>query len=325
MFGGGVLAKEKKNDSQKNDINIMEIRESFVILEKQIEKVINLSEAAVLEMGQAAEVSMKMVKNSKETIAKSLQEVLELNRKSIEAIGAVVDENARVLKEVEEYLHTLVEKVDGIFRFWGKDGQERLVELLKNVTRKTRVVALNASLEAARLGTSSNSFTVVAQEIQILISKTSEAIENLAEHNKVFEKKVDELTEHLGELEDYFLTQLRAANSKISESGRISREWGEKTKEIFKSAEVALNDLEDVILQGAVNFQFQDIIAQRLNNVIKSLKIIDEYLQNGEQGELLSKIEALYTSEEERDLHQKVINGSLPAQESNLLSNVEFF
>ena len=185
-------------------------------------------------------------------------------------------------------------------------------------------MALNASIEAARLGTAGRSFAVVAQEIQNLVSKTSEAIENLAEHNRVFEQKVEELTGNLEGLEEYFLRELRAANEKIKESGKISQAWGQKTGEIFQKTDQALDDLEVVVTQGSVNFQFQDIIAQRLNNVIKGLKLIAEFLKTNDQGELLSKIEALYTSEDERNIHQTVLNNfqnNDPAQ----LNNIEFF
>ncbi|GAV26191.1 methyl-accepting chemotaxis protein [Carboxydothermus islandicus] len=318
------FAKEKENkDMVRRDLTL-ELRDSLSILKKQIEKVINLSEAAVLEMGQAAENSMNMIKNSKELITASLQEVLELNRASIAAISNVVEENARVLQEVEAYLHQLIIKIDGVFRLWGKEGQEQLVALLENVTRKTRVVALNASIEAARLGAAGRSFAVVAQEIQNLVGKTSEAIENLAEHNRVFEQKVEELAQNLEELEGYFLMQLRAANEKIARSGKISQEWGQKTKEIFQKADQALENLEEVITRGAANFQFQDIIAQRLNNVIKGLKLIEEYLKNKGEGELLRKIEMLYTSEDERTIHRTTLNNS-QEKDAELLNNVEFF
>jgi len=302
----------------------LELQESLSILKKQIEKVIQLSEAAVLEMGQAAENSINMLKNSKDLIISSLQEVLELNRANVAAISNVVEENARVLQEAEAYLHQLIVKIDGVFRLWGKEGQEQLVALLENVTRKTRVVALNASIEAARLGAAGRSFAVVAQEIQNLVGKTSEAIANLAEHNRVFEQKVEELAKKLDELEGYFVNQLRAANEKIIQSGKISQEWGQKTKEIFHKADQALENLEEVITRGAANFQFQDIIAQRLNNVIKGLKLIEEYLKNKGEGELLSKIETLYTSEDERTIHQATLNNS-HTEDNELLNNVEFF
>ncbi|WP_162485056.1 methyl-accepting chemotaxis protein [Carboxydothermus hydrogenoformans] len=302
----------------------MELQDSLSILEKQIEKVIQLSEAAVLEMGQAAENSMNMLKNSKDLITSSLQEVLELNRANVAAISNVVEENARVLQEVKAYLHQLIIKIDGVFRLWGKEEQEQLVELLENVTRKTRVVALNASIEAARLGAAGRSFAVVAQEIQNLVGTTSEAIENLAEHNRAFEQKVEELSKNLDELESYFINQLSSANEKIIHSGKISQEWGQKTKEIFQKADKALENLEEVITRGAANFQFQDIIAQRLNNVIKGLKLIKEYLKNKGQGELLRKIETLYTSEDEKIIHRTALNNS-QERDAELLNNVEFF
>ncbi|GAV26346.1 methyl-accepting chemotaxis protein [Carboxydothermus islandicus] len=296
---------------------MIELIEVLLILEKQIEKVIKTSESAVLEIVQSVENSMTVLKNSKDLIASSMLEVLELNRKSIAAINEVVEENARVLQEVEDYIRQLVTKINDVFQLWDKEEQAALVEILEKINRKTRVVALNASIEAARLGAAGRNFAVVAKEIQGLVSQTSEAIGNLAEHNKTFKGKVEELSGSLEELENYFLSQLRAANEKIKESGKISREWGQKVSDIFSKADTALKDLEEVISRGVINFQFQDIIAQRLNNVIQGLRVIEEHLEGKEQGELLSKIKALYNSEEERRIHQSTLDAEL--------LNVEFF
>jgi len=305
-------------------MHMSELFESFAVLAKQIEKVIKSSETAVFKMGQAAENSMAMIKNSKDLIANSLQEVLVLNQESIAAINEVVEENAKVLERVETYLSQLMEKIAGVFGGWGKEEQAMLVEILENVNRKTRVVALNASIEAARLGTVGRSFAVVAQEIQNLVGKTSEAIGNLAEHNQIFAKKAEELSGNLEQLENFFLKQLRAANNKLTQSGDISQRWGEKTSEIFAKINQSLEQLEEDITQEAVSFQFQDIISQRLNHVIQGLKLIEEHLKNNDQEDLLNKITALYTSEEERKIHHNILNNS-EGNSDESINNIEFF
>ena len=303
----------------------MEAQKLVKVLEKQIEKVIQLSEAAVIEMSQASESGIEIVKESKEEITASLQEVEKLNQKSVGDLNYIAAENSQVLAETEEYLKSVIKEFEDLFKLWEEDSQRQIVQILEEVNRKTRVVALNATIEAARLGQAGESFAVVAKEIQKLVDQTSGAIAKLVTQNRFLQEKVKNMDERLTLMESLFLEKLKNIESLVKESSKIGEEWGKTTAKIFAKTEASLENLSKVISAEVVNFQFQDLIAQRLNNVIQGLKLIEEYLEKGEQKELLQRIEQHYTSEEEREIHYQAVNNKNIEKKDYSAGEIEFF
>jgi len=303
----------------------LEAQKLVKVLEKQIEKVIQLSEAAVIEMSQASESGIEIVKESKEEITASLQEVEKLNQKSVGDLNYIAAENSQVLAETEEYLKSVIKEFEDLFELWEEDSQRQIVQILEEVNRKTRVVALNATIEAARLGQAGESFAVVAKEIQKLVDQTSGAIAKLVTQNRFLQEKVKNMDERLTLMESLFLEKLKNIESLVKESSKIGEEWGKTTAKIFAKTEASLENLSKVISAEVVNFQFQDLIAQRLNNVIQGLKLIEEYLEKGEQKELLQRIEQHYTSEEEREIHYQAVNNKNIEKKAYSAGEIEFF
>lgn len=59
------------------------------------------------------------------------------------------------------------------------DRIEKLITVVRGITAKTDLLALNASIEAARAGHSGKGFAVVAHEVARLAEKSQESIQNV--------------------------------------------------------------------------------------------------------------------------------------------------
>lgn len=96
------------------------------------------------------------------------------------------------------------------------DKIEKLIQDVRSITAKTDLLALNASIEAARAGHSGKGFAVVAHEVARLAEKSQESIQNV----DVF---ISELKENLSSI----ASSMEAASQVAKELGADSEYSGD--------------------------------------------------------------------------------------------------
>jgi methyl-accepting chemotaxis protein len=129
--------------------------------------------AATAEKGSA---SLGVIAQSIEQISRGAADASNASsmlRESIEGISrelnAVVDGISSILNEAEAALGLASKTASASSQING------VVDLIKKVSQQTHILALNASIEAARVGAAGAGFAVVASEVKRLAGRTSEA------------------------------------------------------------------------------------------------------------------------------------------------------
>ena len=84
-----------------------------------------------------------------------------------------------------------------------------ITDLIKNISRQTNLLGLNASIEAARAGQYGAGFNIVAQEVRKLSTETSNATENIEQALKNININIESLRDSL--------TQVNQATSEQAE------------------------------------------------------------------------------------------------------------
>ena len=84
-----------------------------------------------------------------------------------------------------------------------------ITDLIKNISRQTNLLGLNASIEAARAGQHGAGFNIVAQEVRKLSTETSNATENIEQALKNINVNIESLRDSL--------TQVNEATSEQAE------------------------------------------------------------------------------------------------------------
>lgn len=194
------------------------------------------------------------------------QDHIHKNQQVIEALNALSDSQADHLTDNLMRIETLSE---------GMEQMRPMVEDISAIADRTKLLALNAKIEAARAGDAGRGFAVVAEEVRNLSDQTHTLARDIA----------DRITRVAGQA----LTETENARQKMA-----SNEDAEKFKNMagnmssvegrFKAAATHLEEIiqgvdganriivEEVsIVLGEI--QFQDVLRQRLEHVHAGLEI----------------------------------------------------
>ncbi|UJF32739.1 methyl-accepting chemotaxis protein [Paenibacillus hexagrammi] len=155
--------------------------------------------------------------------------------------------------------------------------------MIANIARQTNMLALNASIEAARAGASGKGFAVVADEIRKLSLQTADAAQEVA---GLVESIQSETMEVVSSTE---------AGSREVETGL---EVVSEAREAFKRIQAAMDDvarqIEEVTVQSSE-------IAQKTNQAVEVIRTINEVAEQTAAGAktVSSNVEEQHSSMEE--------------------------
>jgi len=180
---------------------------------------------------------------------------------------------------------------------------------IKQLSRRTTMVALNASVEASRAGEHGSGFAVVADEVQQLANQCGQVAQQMMARTATIEESVTSSrleNASLDRSDDALQSQAEAAARVVvadllGDLSQLSR----TSRELQAAGTAVQEEVERVLL----NFQSQDRLSQMLECVTKDMNLMSEWLEQGsdlgaEQVDAwLTRLDASYTMEEQRSDH----------------------
>ncbi|MBO6562914.1 MAG: PilZ domain-containing protein [Nisaea sp.] len=172
------------------------LQEAMMSLSDQLEQELQTAVAAITrEMDQMRQRSASMtssaesVKNESLAVSAASEEATvnvntvaaasEEMAQSIQEIGRQIEESTRIAREAADEIERTNVTVEGLANAAEKIGQ--VVGLITDIAEQTNLLALNATIEAARAGEAGKGFAVVASEVKSLANQTGGATEDISE------------------------------------------------------------------------------------------------------------------------------------------------
>lgn len=232
--------------------------------------------------------------------AQSTEELVRRNQGAIDEMLAPLNQAMASRDEVYGKLDRITEAMNDL---------RQICLQIKQLARRTNMVALNASVEASRAGESGSGFAVVAQEVRQLATQSGDAANQMMSRTNAIDLELQELrvraAAHDGSDEALRDQAQRSARHVISGLLDSLGELNRSSRELQDAGCAVHEEVERVLM----NFQTQDRLSQMLNCVMDDMNRLVDWLKQGgdlsasQAGEWLARLDASYTMEEQRAEH----------------------
>jgi len=175
-------------------------KEMLRIMEQQQERVqhaVAVGEQLTSSIHEVAQYAATVTNQTSEAVrmAESGKQVITLAMEEIVRSGGTFESIVHRFAELQRYLSNI----------------ENVVDLIHKISNQTHLLALNASIEAARSGEKGRGFSVVAQEIRKLAQSTKDAVQDI-------ERNVEEVHSLTGDVADSIQTASKVIQKGIHEA-----------------------------------------------------------------------------------------------------------
>lgn len=271
-----LVMREKTNEVNLISFEMLKTTENQAdSLNKTGSAVIEIA-TAITEISKKTEQGAQEAKKSVEVSEQGAEQVLS-SVKSMQEINNHMNETVHLMKKVGDSSKQISE----------------IVELLSDITEETSILALNATVQAAKAGEAGKGFKIVADSIQELANKAGEAarrvgvlisavqtdiqaVENAVEKTTSEVDKGVTLSEKAGES----LNKMRVVSKELSEivatiseeaksHANSAKKVSENMKEILKTTELTKNSTEKTAHSIA---EISDI-SNELGESVQSFKV----------------------------------------------------
>lgn len=235
------LANNFENRVQGLIDSVAASAEEFSLTSETLSTIIDNVDQKAIDSSASSKTTLERVSSvatASKDMATSVDEILSQTEKSTQVVDEAVS-RAINASDNAEILEKSVVKIGSI------------VGLIRDIAAKTNLLAMNATIEAARAGDAGKGFSVVASEVKTLANQTTEATEDISkqiEDIQEISRKVNEslfsIKETIDNVNEYSNSIARAVDSQSVTTNKIA----ENVSKVAKGTQ-EINDNADYITE----------------------------------------------------------------------------
>ncbi|MCM1988638.1 ABC transporter substrate-binding protein [Oceanirhabdus seepicola] len=251
------ILKEAEDAIESTEILLKSVEEINVQMDKHsenIDKTINVSS----EVGAFSEEVCASVEESMAVVEESLNKAEE-GKRSLDEIMESFLNIKQTVENMSGAMNKLSEKSNEI---------KGIVDIIKQISKTTHLLSLNANIEAARAGEAGRGFTIVAQEVKKLANSSSESADNI---NTIIDEMAYVTNETLDIVEQGVET-VEESTLAVEKSGIA---FGDIVTSIEKAKNIS-NQINQVMSEQADKNQYMMTVIDDMVKVSDRVKVFNE-------------------------------------------------
>lgn len=249
--------------------DILTLRQAFDVLSRQVQTTIDTSEGAVMAMMDRMNRVHRNAVTLRERIMVAVQRSQQLSSDSLSS----ADTHSTTISQLAAHQEAFESaQASNQARIRAVAEQVRqltpLAALIGEISRQTNLLAINASIEAARAGREGAGFKVVATEVRRLSTQTAEAARQITEGIQAAAATIDnEMTTAEAMHGESAALQLGQVAHHVQLMGQTLAEVVPYLGELSSSMDTGMAEVNSDIIETLGDMQFQDINRQLLEHI----------------------------------------------------------